>query len=61
MTTQVMLEGLGPPFKNVTIKAAPDMTQAFTFLTTAAVAADGTYQFTDTTNLGMRFYQVTYP
>jgi glucose/arabinose dehydrogenase len=61
-----LLHGFGVPFKTHTIQAVDDITQPFTAATvigTAVAAGDGSFQFLDSSvsNVGTRFYRVTYP
>jgi glucose/arabinose dehydrogenase len=57
----IVIQGLGVPFTNITLNSTESLTQSFTFLATVPVAGDGTFRFDDSTDLGTRFYRVTYP
>jgi hypothetical protein len=58
----IMLQGAGTPLATVTVQATPDLKQQFTFLGTAVVAGDGSFQFEDTAPVfPSRFYRVVYP
>ena len=58
---QIIIEGTGVPFTNVTLEASPNITQSFTSLASVMVAGDATFTFQDATGLATRFYRVRYP
>lgn len=59
-TGHIMVHGFGLPFKTHTIKGTNDLTQSFNTVGSVMAGGDGGFQF-DASNLGARFYRVTFP
>lgn len=59
--TQMIINGIGVPFTNVTVESGANLGQQFGSPVVAAVGADGMFQFTDNAGPERKFYRVRYP